>query len=1038
MLTKLFEAISSSDPFNALCESIKNNAGFTLELNSGPACALFLTALHQRKNKSIAVICDENGAAASIYGDCLGMLPESVFLFPNDDGDPVSVPGFVSPKRVAFARSANALQTKSGGLFILPKKAMGGFVSPIKPDKSSVVNFVVGSTLSRDQVLEKLSLWNYEQVDHSHSPNTFSIRGGILDVFPLYEEKPVRVEFFGNHVESIRFFDPSAQLSSEDLSEYKLFSSANKNDNTIRLSDAIDELCDIVLYITNGSLVFLSGKKTMGVFVESFSVDLFSSSVKKKLIDDVLSRYPKNGVYLFNPLGRLFHRSNEAIELSLGLSRSFGLPSIGLACFSLSGGKSQAKNRSYSVVEKNKHEKITSLNSLSWGDFLVHVDFGIGVYRGLHAVGSQDNQEENLKIEYSGGDLVYVPINRFGRVHKYIGGGSSSPKLARLGSGAWEKQKAKTKKNAADVISHLVRLYNARSSPRGFRYTKENGLMKRLENSFPFQETKDQLLAIKEINADLDLPNPMDRLICGDVGFGKTEVAIRAAMRAVLSDKVVFFLAPTTVLSDQHYITCKNRLEPLGVTVELLSRFRTKKEQAIILDRLYNNKIDVLVGTHRLLNTDVPTKNLGLLVVDEEHRFGVKHKEYIRGIKNRVDVLTLTATPIPRTLQQSLVGIRDTTNIETPPLSRLPIQTSVIRFNWAFIKKAIQKELKRNGQVYFLHNDVAGLPFLFEKLGSFFPDARIAVGHGQLPSKQLEGVILSFFAGDVDILLCTTIIESGLDIPNANTIIINNAHMFGLAQLYQIRGRVGRGEKQAYCFLCLPADLQLLPDAFQRLKAIEHYSSLGSGYSIAIKDMEIRGAGNLFGYEQSGQISNVGFELYNKILNQALRESLGEKTSKQKDKLSVVFSGDALIKNEYMPLVQDRLYFYQKISEALSVDDIFSVREELVDRFGPLPIETETLLTISSLQCALYSYPILKIFIKPNVFSVVLGGVPAGLGPSAFFQRLSEAFQDSGRPYKIKNGGEGSLVIAFETVSIKDSLGFSFKFAELFSPVVDK
>jgi transcription-repair coupling factor (superfamily II helicase) len=509
-------------------------------------------------------------------------------------------------------------------------------------------------------------------------------------------------------------------------------------------------------------------------------------------------------------------------------------------------------------------------------------------------------------------------------------------------------------------------------------------------------------------------------------------------MRAVLSNKVVFFLAPTTVLSDQHYITCKNRLEPLGVTVELLSRFRTKKEQAIILDRLHNNKIDVLVGTHRLLNRDVPTKNLGLLVVDEEHRFGVKHKEYIRGIKNRVDVLTLTATPIPRTLQQSLVGIRDTTNIETPPLSRLPIQTNVLRFNWTFIKKAIQKELKRNGQVYFLHNDVAGLPFLFEKIGSLFPGARIAVGHGQLPSKQLEGVILSFFAGDVDILLCTTIIESGLDIPNANTIIINNAHMFGLAQLYQIRGRVGRGEKQAYCFLCLPTDLQLLPDAFQRLKAIEHYSSLGSGYSVAIKDMEIRGAGNLFGYEQSGQISNVGFELYNKILNQALRESLGEKTSKQKDKLSVVFSGDALIKNEYMPLVQDRLYFYQKISESFSVDDIFSVREELVDRFGPLPIETETLLTISSLQCALYSYPILKSFIKPNVFSVVLGEVPAGLGPSAFFQRLSEAFQDSGRPYKIKNGSEGFLVIAFETVSIKDSLGFSIKFAELFSPVVDK
>ena len=1038
MLNKLFNSISFSPVFLSAKTHLERGEGFSLELNNPSARALFLSVLFKEISGPVAVVCENEESAEAISSDCLSLLGGNVFYFPDYKKDASSVPGFVSRNRILFTQSFNALLSEKPGVFISSDSATKCLTTSPKDHDEDSLLCVVGAEMSMDIVLDKLTLWKYERVDHSHLPNTFARRGGILDVFSLYAKDPIRIEYFGNKIDSVRTYNPTTQISYKNHSRVLLRPPAiRRRKQRSTLSDSLALCCVCVLYITESSVSFLSGDNKIDVFVDPLSFEGLSSSIQEKGVDRIFRQFSLGSVFLFNPLGKLFPRKDEMVEIPTSLRSGFSLPSFGVACFAVRG-KGASTQKPFVGFDSNKqYERVSSLSDLSWGDFLVHVDYGVGVYRGLEAVGAGGAREENIKIEYSGGGSVFVPISRFNRVHKYIGMGGGVPKVARLGSGLWEKQKALTKKSAEEVVGHLVNIYQARSKPRGFRYVKSNSLMRKLEDSFPFQETAGQLEAIKEINNDLDQKNPMDRLVYGDVGFGKTEVALRAAMRVVLSGKVAFFLSPTTVLSDQHYITCKNRLGALGVNVELLSRFRTKKEQSLILERLHNKKIDLLVGTHSLLSDDVSTENLGLLIVDEEHRFGVKHKEHIRRLKNRVDVLTLTATPIPRTLQQSLVGIRDTSKIETPPQNRLSILTEVLSFNWSYIKKPIQKEIDRGGQVYFLHNDIKTLPFLLDKIVSFFPLARVAVGHGQMSSKQLEKTILSFFDGNIDILICTTIIESGLDVPNANTIIINNAHKFGLSQLYQIRGRVGRGERQAFCFLCVPPGVALLPDAYQRLKAIEYYSDLGSGYQIAMKDLEIRGAGNLFGYEQSGQISNVGFELYNKILGQAVLEKRGEGSPEKREKISVIYSGSAQINKEYMPLVQDRLYFYQKISVATTVGAIGAVKNEIIDRFGPLREETKNLFSIANFQCALYSYPFSKCKISRTEFSIDLEAVPSGMRPQLFFERLRKVFYSNPYPFKVITGRSGVLVLSFKTSSLFESFSFSKKFVELFSRVAE-
>ena len=1004
-----------------------------------PSAQAFLVALvWGQVGGSLAVVVDSDNNHSSLFiNDCLNLFGNDLYLFPPFLDAPSVVPGFFSKDRHYFDRSYRQLFQQSSGVFLAPQASASYSVGGDDGD-AMFLRLKKDSRVIIGEIVRRLARWGYESTDRCVSANTYSVRGGILDIFPSYSKRPLRFEFLSNKIESIRIFDPETQLSVGRRDRVEIQKPANHVGSgfSVALSAALERRTKNILYITPGAVSPSPSVAARSLhYCEKINLDRLSSVGLNQKVDDVLLRAPS--VFLFNPKTRPFYKEKEMVALNTYLSSGFSIPSLGLACLVVVGRrKSSLRPSPSSGFPSNK--KIDSLSEIDWGDFLVHQDYGVGTYRGLSLVGDKKGKEENITIEYSDGGLVYVPLGRFNRVHKYIGSGGGPPPLSKLGSGAWERQKMLTKKSVSSVVDSLISLYSSRPSSRGFLYSNDLDLMVKLEETFPHKETEDQLAAISDVYRDMEKPKPMDRLICGDVGFGKTEVALRAAMRAVISGKMVFFLSPTTVLSDQHYITCLNRLGAVGVVVDLLSRFKTKVEQAKVLRRVYGGQVDVLVGTHRLLSKDVPTNSLGLLIVDEEHRFGVRHKEAIRQLKRRVDVLTLTATPIPRTLQQSLIGVRDTSKIETPPEERQPIETSVHYFDWGFIGDAITGELQRGGQIYFLHNNIDSHPFYLERLRGLFPGARVESAHGKMNSRLLENTILSFFSGSIEILLCTTIIESGLDVQNANTIIINNAHRLGLAQLYQIRGRVGRGDRRAHCFLCVPSGVKIMPEAFQRLRAIEHYSALGSGYNIAMKDLEIRGAGNLFGYEQSGQISRVGLELYNKILSEALEERRGEAREGKKEKLSVLFEGRAFIDSPFMPLVSDRLFFYQKISDSLAVDSLSRIRSEILDRFGVLSKSTENLLKISKVQCRLYPYPVSSCNIQAKKVSFVLSSISGEASPQQFIEGLHVALGQLPEKSKLSPFKKDGLLLSFETKSLDAGLRFALNFNRFLARVLLK
>jgi transcription-repair coupling factor (superfamily II helicase) len=553
--------------------------------------------------------------------------------------------------------------------------------------------------------------------------------------------------------------------------------------------------------------------------------------------------------------------------------------------------------------------------------------------------------------------------------------------------------------------------------------------MQELKSSFQFDETPGQAAAIEAVTSDMEKDSPVDRLVCGDVGFGKTEVALRAALKSIVSGKKVLLLTPTTILADQHFISTKARFEPLGIRVELLSRFKTKKQQQEILEKMLTGSTDLVIGTHRLLSQDVNFPDLGLLIIDEEHRFGVKHKDKLRQLRSTVDVITLTATPIPRTLQQSLLGIRDISRISTPPKTRRPIKTFIHYLDWKNIKEVIGVELNRGGQIYFLHNDIASIPFILKKMLELFPCNTLGVAHGKMNSSELENTVLSFFSGDIDILLCTTIIESGLDVSNANTIIINNAQNFGLSQLYQIRGRVGRSHRQAYCYLLVPKGKTISENARKRLKAIEQYTSLGSGYEISLKDLEIRGAGNLFGYKQSGHIATVGFEMYCKILQEAVDETTGNTGKKVPPKISIPIN--ALLDRNYIQLVQDRLYFYQQLADASLLKTVDDIEEELKDRFGKLPKSALNLFEVTRIRIRLTGTSISSV-------SIVGSDLKVGLSNFVPYSSVDELIREVGEKLALKNikfqftTTKNGLVITALGNNIVQSIRLIELFVELF------
>jgi transcription-repair coupling factor (superfamily II helicase) len=644
--------------------------------------------------------------------------------------------------------------------------------------------------------------------------------------------------------------------------------------------------------------------------------------------------------------------SGGRVTILIGdISRGFRLPDSHLILIAeeeLFGRRVRRRG----VSEVRKKQLLASLAELKPGDYMVHIDHGIALYRGLQHISVGNTGGDFLLLEYAGSDKLFLPVDRLGLVQRYVGPEGSHPALDKLGGVSWEKSKGKARKNIEELAGELLEIYARRQLSEGFSFSPPDEMYREFEASFAWEETPDQLSAIQDVLADMQHSKPMDRLVCGDVGYGKTEVALRGAFKSALDGKQVGILVPTTILAQQHYETFRERLKDYPVTVEVLSRFRTAKEQKEILERLKKGNIDIIIGTHRLLQKDVAFKDLGLMIIDEEQRFGVKDKERLKSFRAVVDVMTLTATPIPRTLYMSMMGIRDLSIIDTPPVDRLAVKTIVSRFSEELIREAVLRELRRGGQVFFVHNRVQTIGKRAELLAQLVPEARIAVGHGQMGEHELEKVMLGFMHGETNLLLCTTIIESGLDIPNANTLIVDHADKFGLSQLYQLRGRVGRSTQRGYAYLLIPGEAAITSDARERLRVLQEISELGAGFRIATHDMEIRGAGDMLGNRQSGTVTEIGFELYNQMLEETISRMRGEE-SVERVEPEIGLKVPAFIPEAYVKDAGQRLVIYKKLTQAESEDDVLDVQNEVLDRFGKYPLATSYLFEIMKLRVLL-------------------------------------------------------------------------------------
>ncbi|HET7393150.1 MAG TPA: transcription-repair coupling factor, partial [Candidatus Binatia bacterium] len=676
---------------------------------------------------------------------------------------------------------------------------------------------------------------------------------------------------------------------------------------------------------------------------------------------ELLGHYEIDVPVMEQPVNALLSTAKLPRAIVLGhLNQGFRLPAAGLVAMTFDEIFGTHKRHSTTLAKKHPSHFLTSLSELKQDDFVVHLDHGIGVYRGLKFLTVAGVQGEFLHLEYEAGDRLYLPVDRINVVQKYIGGDGAQPSLDKLGGTSWERVKAKARKSIFAMAEELIQLYAVREARQGNVFAPPDALYREFEAGFEFEETHDQQRAIDESLTDMQRPKPMDRLVCGDVGFGKTEVAMRAAFLAVEGGKQVAVLAPTTILAQQHLQTFRHRFRNHPVRIEMVSRFLTNREIEQVLKDAAKGTVDIVIGTHRLLQKDVEFKDLGLVIIDEEHRFGVAHKERLKKLRQMVDVMSLTATPIPRTLHMSIIGIRDLSIIETPPVDRLAIQTYLTRYDERVIRDAILRELERGGQVFFLHNRVETIDRIAMKLADLVPEAKMALAHGQMKPKDLEKVMLEFLENKTQVLVCSAIIESGLDFPNANTIIINRADRFGLAQLYQLRGRVGRSHRHAYAYLLIPGEQAITADAEKRLRALQEIDGLGGGFKLALHDLEIRGAGNLLGQQQSGNITAVGFELYTEMMENAVRELRGEEVAPDIEP-EIRLGISAYFPDDYIPDVNQRLFFYKRLASLRNPLELEEIKEEIRDRFGPYGDAVANLFLVMNLRRVLKEFLVQQI-----------------------------------------------------------------------------
>lgn len=947
---------------------------------------------------------------------------------------------------------------------------------------------VAGEEVDRETLLAKLVRLGYSHVPLVEDRGAFSTRGGILDIFPPDLPTPVRIEFFGDFVDTIRTFDPVSQRSLQPLEELILLPSREvvlSEDVLNHFAPLLKNRCDALEipatrrremleqlqnsiyppgieylqplfhpgleslfdYAGNDLIKVVYDPVAMVSALESFSEELLTAEKKsmdkdyivcepadlfldrheftaqlnrgrklsipfleisgeepgetlrfqvqdnsdlkvdtavegegllKPLVEKILASQAANNRVLLvchqhGQAQRLYEmlshynlplalidrdfptelsRSDRQLHIMAGdLSRGFRFVEDGLVVIAeeeIFGVRIKRRGLS----EARKKQLLTSLAELKPGDFMVHIDFGVGIYRGLQHLTFSGLEGDFILLEYAGADKLYLPVDRINLVQRYVGAEGAEPHVDKLGGAGWEKAKARARAAIQEMAGELLKIYAARQIEVGHAFSPPDELYQEFEASFAFEETPDQQAAIEDVLQDMESKKPMDRLICGDVGYGKTEVALRGAFKAVTGGKQVAVLVPTTILAQQHMETFSARLKAYPVKVEMLSRFRTAKEQKEILEGVKKGTVDIIIGTHRLLQKDVVFKDLGLLIVDEEQRFGVTHKERLKQYRAVVDIMTLTATPIPRTLYMSLMGIRDLSIIDTPPVDRLAIKTFVARASDELIREAVLRELRRGGQVFFVHNRVQTIGAMAEHLQQIVPEAKIAIGHGQMEEKELEKVMLGFMHGETNLLLCTTIIESGLDIPTANTLIVNRADTFGLSQLYQLRGRVGRAKQRAYAYLLIPGEGAISADARERLKIIQELTELGAGFRIATHDLEIRGAGDLLGARQSGDIASVGFELYTELLEEAIRQLKGEELAERVEP-EIKLRIPAFIPEDYVREPNQRLIIYKRLSQVTAEDDVAEIMTELVDRFGKLPLAAIYLVEVMKLRVAL-------------------------------------------------------------------------------------
>ena len=1064
---------------------------------TGSSASLVIASCFEKSEEPFVIILNDKEEAAYFHNDLEQLLPEKDLLFyPGSYRRPYQIEETDNANVLMRAEVLNRLMSRRKPACIVTyPDAIFEKVITRKELTKNTLKIQIGDELGIDFINEILFEYGFEYADFVVEPGQFSIRGGIVDVFSFANEHPYRIEFFGDEVESIRSFNINSQLSTNEVKKLNIIPNvedkamiesrvsflnflgekaclwikdkelceAHLDKQFIKAYDAYEALDQTIQQIKPGELflnakVFnesiqnyklasFGNKNTENLCEIEFNTS-FQASFNKQfdLIIEHLKEKSEEGYHNIILCGSLkqeerFHHIFDDMEanidyatLLLPLHEGFIDHEQKILCYT--DHQLFERYHKFKLKSAQQYKKtitLTDITNLEIGDFVTHIDHGIGKFGGLQKIDVQGKMQEAIKLVYRNNDLLYVSIHTLHKITKFNGKEGKAPKIHQLGSPQWAKTKSKTKTKIKTIAYDLIKLYAKRRAVKGYSFSPDNYLQYELEASFIYEDTPDQLKSTVAVKQDMESDTPMDRLICGDVGFGKTEIAIRAAFKAVCDNKQVAILVPTTILALQHYKTFKKRLADFPCTVDYINRFKSAKQQRETLQNLADGKVDIIIGTHRLVGKDVKFLDLGLLIIDEEQKFGVAVKDKLKNFKTNIDTLTLTATPIPRTLQFSLMAARDLSIIKTAPPNRHPIQTQSIGFNEETIRDAIQYEVSRGGQVFFIHNRIENIKEVAGMIQRLCPDVKVGICHGQMEGPKLERLMLDFIEGEFDVLVATTIIESGLDIPNANTIIINNAQNFGLSDLHQMRGRVGRSNKKAFCYLITPPRISISEEGRKRIQALEQHSDLGAGFNIAMRDLEIRGAGDLLGGEQSGFISEIGFDMYQKILNEAITElketefkdlySNDTSDSFFVDECQIDTDMEILIPDEYVNAISERLKLYKDLNSVENEEELQTFEEHLIDRFGPVPPQAKKLMHSIRLRWIAKELGFEKITLKAyKMITYFVANSQSSFFESESFKQILNFIQANPKACQMKERNN-KLSLVFENVdSIESAL----------------